>query len=207
MVATWRLLQYAEQAGVQRFVHASTGGVYGCRNHPFVESDPLNPLDLYSLTKCQAELVLRHTPTSFPTVILRYFFPYGPGTPNPIPTYVQKVLHGAPIAIPGNRKPYFNPIHIDDTVTATVAALDLDEDAVINIAGTEITNFAAIAEMAAARAGRTPIFTTLPAEAVIPYYRANLVADITQMHRRLGFTPQMSLIEGVAQLVDALQQA
>jgi nucleoside-diphosphate-sugar epimerase len=205
VVATWRLLRYAEQAGAQRFVHASTGGVYGCRNQPFVESDPLNPLDLYSLTKSQAELVVRHTPTPFPTVILRYFFPYGLGTPNPIPDYLRQALHGVPIAVPSSRKPNFNPIHIDDTVTATVAALALDEDATINVAGTEITNFAALAEMAAARAGRTAHFTLQPDDDVIAYYRADLVADITQMHRRLGFTPQVSLTEGIAQLADDLR--
>src|SRR4051794_19202354 len=47
VVATWRLLGYAQQAGARCFVHASTGGVYGCGNHPFVEDEPFNPFDLY----------------------------------------------------------------------------------------------------------------------------------------------------------------
>lgn len=204
VVATWRLLHYAERAGVRCFIHASTGGVYGCRDHPFVESDPFNPLDLYSLTKSQAELAVRHTPTPFPKIILRYFFPYGIGTPNPIPSYVERAIRGEPIAISVNRKPHFNPIHIDDTVEATLAALALQEDTTLNIAGGEITTFAAIAEFAARRAGRPPNFTTIPDAETIPYYRADLVADITAMQRTLAFTPQITLNAGLAALVDGI---
>ena len=202
VVATWRLLPYAEEAGARIFIHASTGGVYGCRDHPFVESDPFNPLDLYSLTKSQAELAIRHTPTSFPKIILRYFFPYGVGTPNPIPSYVQRAVAGETIAISANRKPHFNPIHINDTVEATLAALTLQEETTLNIAGSEITTFAAIAEFAAHRVNRQPNFTLLADEEVIPYYRANLVADITAMRRVLAFTPQVTLSAGLAELVD-----
>lgn len=202
VVATWRLLHYAEQAGARIFIHASTGGVYGCRGQAFVESDPFNPLDLYSLTKSQAELAVRHTPTPFPKIILRYFFPYGVGTPNPIPSYVQRAVRGEPIAIHANRKPRFNPIHIDDTVEATLHALALTQDTTLNIAGSEITSFAEIAEFAAQRVNRQPHFTPIPEAEVIPYYRANLVADITAMQQTLHFTPQIPLVTGLATLVD-----
>ena len=202
VVATWRLLHYAEQAGARVFVHASTGGVYGCRDQAFVESDPFNPLDLYSLTKSQAELAVRHTPTPFPKIILRYFFPYGVGTPNPIPSYVQRAVQGEAIAIPANRKPRFNPIHIDDTVEATLRALTLQQDTTLNIAGNEITSFAEIAEFAAQRVHRQAHFTHIPEAEVIPYYRANLVADITAMQQTLNFTPQVPLATGLVALVD-----
>ncbi len=92
-------------AGVPTFVHASTDGVYGCRHQPFVETDPLNPMDLYSLTKAQAELAVQATPGAFHKIVLRYFFPYGVGTPNPIPIYVQRALTGEPIQILQSGKP------------------------------------------------------------------------------------------------------
>jgi UDP-glucose 4-epimerase len=202
VVAPWRLLHYAQEVGVRCFVHASTGGVYGCSDKPFVESDPFNPLDLYSLTKSQGELAVRHTPTAFPKIILRYFFPYGVGTPNPIPSYVLAALRGEALAIPANRNPHFNPIHIDDTVEATLRALTLPEDATLNIAGTEITSMADIAEFAARRAGRQPNFTPLADDDVIPYYRADLVANIEAMQRVLAFTPRVNLATGMAAMVD-----
>ncbi len=207
VVAPWRLLRYAQQAGVRSFVHASTGGVYGCRDHPFTEDDPFNPLDLYSLTKSQAELAIRHTWTPFPKIILRYFFPYGAGTPNPIPSYIQRAIHGEAIGISANRKPRFNPIHIDDTVEATLRALALQEDTTLNVAGSEITTFAEIAEFAAQRVHRQPNFTLLADDEVIPYYRADLVANISAMQRTLAFTPQVKLATGLAALVDGYQHA
>jgi UDP-glucose 4-epimerase len=203
VVATWRLLHYAQQAGVRCFVHASTGGVYGCRNQPFVEDDPFNPLDLYSLTKSQGELAVRHTPTPFPKMILRYFFPYGLGTPNPIPSYLERAVRGEAIAINANRKPRLNPIHIEDTVEATLRALMLQVDTTLNIAGSEITTLAEIVEFAAQRAGRQPNFTLLTGDEVIPYYRADLVADITAMQHTLSFTPQVPLARGLAEMVDS----
>ncbi|HXF64549.1 MAG TPA: NAD(P)-dependent oxidoreductase [Caldilineaceae bacterium] len=203
VVATWRLLNYARRAGAHLFLHASTGGVYGCGNRPFVEEDPLNPMDLYSLTKSQAELAVQHTPTDFPKIILRYFFPYGPGTPNPIPHYVRRALRGEPIRLRAGHGPRLNPIHITDAVEATMRCLAPGQDMVLNIAGTEVTTFAAIAELAAAQVGRRPVFETIPDSEVLPYYRADLVADISRMQRTLGFTPQVALAAGIAELADA----
>lgn len=206
VVATQRLLEYAARAGATLFVHASTGGVYGCSPHPLTEDSPLHPMDRYSLTKAQAELAVEASRYTVPdrayaTVILRYFFPYGVGTPNPIPRYVEAAVRGDPIALPEGGGPRFNPLHIDDAVAATLAALTLTTDTVLNIAGTEITTFGEIARLAAARAGHDLRLTTLPAHAVIPYYRSHLVADITRMQTQLGFTPRIPLADGLAELL------
>jgi nucleoside-diphosphate-sugar epimerase len=182
------------------FVHASTGGIYGCRDRPFVEDDPASPMDLYSLTKAQAELAVRYADLPFPRIILRYFFPYGVGTPNPIPAYVRRAVTGEPIQITASRKPRLNPIHIADAVEATVRCLTLTSSVILNIAGVETTTFAEIAELAAAQAGRRPRFDILAGAAEIPYYRADLVANITAMQRTLDFTPSVSLATGIAEL-------
>ena len=199
--ATWQLLRYAANAGVQRFVHASTGGVYGCAQRPFVESDPFNPMDLYSLTKAQAELAVQAAPGDFHKVVLRYFFPYGPGTPNPIPRWVARAVAGEPLQILHSGTPAFNPIHITDAVEATLRALNLQQSTVLNIAGVEITSIRALAELATRLAGRVPNFELIPDAAAIPYYRANLVAEIGQMQARLAFTPQVKLRDGITALL------
>lgn len=200
--ATWELLTYAQRAAIQTFVYASTDGVYGCRNSPFVERDPLRPLDFYSLTKAQAELAFQAAPGEFHRVVLRYFFPYGVGTPNPIPQWVQKAVTGAPLPVLRSGKPALNPLHVSDAVEATVRALYLDESVVLNIAGVEITSFGALATLAAEFAGRTPNFAPIADESAIPYYRADLVADISVMQRTLSFTPAVDLAAGVRELVD-----
>ncbi len=142
------------QRGVRTFVHASTGGVYGCATSPFVESDPFNPMDLYSLTKAQAELAVQAAPGDFHKVVLRYFFPYGTGTPNPIPRWVERVLSGEPFQVLQSGKPAFNPLHISDAVEATVRALALEQSAILNIAGQRSPRFVRC------RVGCTPGWTT-----------------------------------------------
>lgn len=201
--ATWSLLRYAERAGVRTFVHASTGGVYGCSDRPFVESDPFHPMDLYSLTKAQAELAVQAAPGDFHKVVLRYFFPYGLGTPNPIPRWVERALSGEPLQVLQSGKPHFNPLHISDAVEATVRALALQQSAILNIAGSEITSIRAIAELAAQLAGREANLELIPDEAAIPYYRADLVAKIERMQALLHFAPKITLAQGVAELVQS----
>lgn len=205
VVGTWRVLQYASRIGVRRFIHASTGGVYGNSDHHLKESDPINPMDLYALTKSQAELVILHTPTAFPKVILRYFLPYGPGTPNPIPRFIESVLAGHVVTVARDRGPIMNPLHVSDAVEATLRALSLDEDAIINIAGTELTSYAEIAEFTGVRAGRAAITSVVDRDTLIPYYRRDLIGSTERMVALLDFTPAVSLSVGLAELVDALQ--
>lgn len=201
VVGTWRLLDYAAAAGVQTFVYASTGGIYGCSPQPLREGDPLNPMDLYSLTKAQAELAVQAACGKFYKIVLRYFFPYGVGTPNPIPSYVQRVVRGEPIEILAGGGPRLNPLHITDAVEATVQALRLAQSVTVNIAGQEVTTFAELAEMAARQVGRRPHFQRIPDAAAIPYYRADLVADISRMMTLFTRVPRIQLQEGIAELV------
>lgn len=204
VVATWRLLTYAASVGVRTFVHASTGGIYGCAAHPLCEEDAPNPMDLYSLTKAQAELAVQAAPGGFHRAVLRYFFPYGVGTPNPIPSYVRAAVDSKPIQIVAGGGPRFNPLHISDAVAATVAALTLTGNHTLNVAGTEIATFAEIATRAADGVGRQALFRELSLAETIPYYRSNLVADITRMRELLGVTPRVSLATGIRELVQAM---
>lgn len=205
VIGTWRVLEYAKRAGVSRFIHASTGGVYGHSPDPLVESARPNPMDFYALTKSQAELVVLHTPTDFPKVILRYFLPYGAGTPNPLPRFIGAVLRGEPVTLASDRGPTFNPLHLSDAVAATVLALDLDDDAIINIAGTEVTSYADVADFAAARVGRAVNALVVDRDELIPYYRGELVGSTERMRDLLGYVPLVSLDEGLGELVDELE--
>lgn len=200
VIATWRLLTYAESVGVDTFVHASTGGVYGCSPTPLDENARLNPMDLYSLTKAQAELAVQSAPGSFHRVVLRYCFPYGVGTPNPIPSYVRRAVQGEPIEIIERGGPAFNPIHISDAVDATVQALSLGKNITVNVAGTENTTFEKIARMAAQIVGQEERFRLISLAQAIPYYRSDLVASIKLMRETLPLSQVTSLLEGITEL-------
>lgn len=63
----------AKEAGVRRFIYASTSSVYGVSNAPDVTEDhPLVPLTLYNKFKGMCEpLLLKHTDKNFTGVIFR----------------------------------------------------------------------------------------------------------------------------------------
>ena len=72
--STFQLLDYARRAGAGRFLHASSGGVFGYSYEKFVETDPVNPLNFYLSSKYCAELMVGNYRDYFLTIVLRFFF-------------------------------------------------------------------------------------------------------------------------------------
>lgn len=75
------LLQIATHKGVRKFVHASTGSVYGePRIFPTTEDHPLAPVSYYGVSKLAGERYVDvfHRLYGLDTTILRYFHVYGP---------------------------------------------------------------------------------------------------------------------------------
>ncbi len=82
--ATRKLLEAARDAGVRRFVFASTVKVHGDYTPPGVvwrETDPLAPKDDYARSKVEAEALVSRcgSENAMQTVILRFPMVYGPG--------------------------------------------------------------------------------------------------------------------------------
>lgn len=74
------LLGFAKKHGVERFVHASTGSVYGEPVvFPTTEDHPLRPVSYYGVSKLAGERYVDafHRLYGMKTTILRYFHVYG----------------------------------------------------------------------------------------------------------------------------------
>ncbi len=80
--ASRMLVELSHAAGVDRFVHCSSVGVYGKITHPPAdESSPCNPDLIYERSKLAGEQTVRdYSSTSgYPVVIIRPAWVYGPG--------------------------------------------------------------------------------------------------------------------------------
>lgn len=78
---TLNLLQFAMKHNVRKFVHASTGSVYGEPIiFPSTEEHPLRPVSYYGVSKLAGERYVDvfHHLYGLDTTIIRYFHVYGP---------------------------------------------------------------------------------------------------------------------------------
>lgn len=76
---TRTMVRAAADAGVSRFVHGSTIGVYGHPPGPVDETTPVEPENIYGATKAEGEEVVRSHLDELPAVVVRIPEVYGPG--------------------------------------------------------------------------------------------------------------------------------
>jgi nucleoside-diphosphate-sugar epimerase len=198
---TFRLLDYARRAGARCFILASTGGVYGTSYERFVETDPVNPLNFYVSSKYSGELLTASYQPFFDTVVLRFFFVYGPGqTGMLIPRLLRRVLDGQQIVIQGDPGIRVNPIHVRDVVRVFEPAMALDRSEVFNVAGEETVTITELVRLMEQAAGREADVLHVPASS-----QGDLAGDNRRMKRVLGVHPQVTLIEGLEEMARTFQ--
>ena len=98
---TFNLLELARDRGVKKFVHASTGSVYGEAIYlPQDENHPVAPTSYYGVSKLAGESYVNafNKLYDLDTTVLRYFHVYGPRqrTENSrvVAIFMRKILEG-----------------------------------------------------------------------------------------------------------------
>lgn len=77
---TKTILKASRQAGVKRFIHGSTIGVYGSALGGMIDEDsPLRPDNIYGTTKLAGESAVLSSRDKLPIVVIRISETYGPG--------------------------------------------------------------------------------------------------------------------------------
>lgn len=107
---TLNVLTAAHKAGVKKFVHASTGSVYGEPiDFPTSELHRLHPVSYYGVSKLAADRYahLFHHLYGMDVTVLRYFHVFGPRQDNSdvggvVSIFGRRVLEGQPIKIYGD---------------------------------------------------------------------------------------------------------
>lgn len=207
------MLIAAREAGVQRFVFASSSAVYGdAPELPKVEEKIGRPLSPYAASKWMNEIyaaVLCRSDS--PTFVgLRYFNVFGPRQDPDgayaavIPRWIASLLSEEPVFVNGDGETSRDFCYIDNVVQANIMAAMTSNSAALNqiynIAVGERTTLNELFELLRSRlAAKEPRLAN--ARPVYRDFRAGDVrhslADISKAKRLLGFQPGFRIGQGM----------
>jgi UDP-glucose 4-epimerase len=207
---SYNVIEAAHEAGVKKFVTASSASVYGLADvFPTPESHhPYNNRTWYGASKVMLEGLLRsfNDMHGFPYVALRYFNVYGPRMDiygkytEVLIRWMERIAAGQPPLVLGDGKTTMDFVYIDDVARSNILALRSEvSDEVFNVAsGVETSlNELAAALLRVMGSNLRPEYG--PERKVNPVSRR--LADTSKAERMLGFRAQVSLDEGLRALV------
>ena len=230
--AVGRIVEAAARSGVRRVVHCSTVGVHGHVARPPADEDaPLQPADVYQVTKLEGERLAREAGQrlGIEVTIARPTGIYGPGDRRLLKLF-RGAVHGYPIL--GRGEIYYHLTYIDDLVEGF--RLCGEHPAASNrtyiLAGSEVTTLNDLVALVADVAGVRPPRLHLPVwpfwiagalcEAAcaplglepplyrrrVDFYTKSRAFDIARARREIGYAPSVSLREGITRTLGWYRQ-
>lgn len=203
--ATFTLLLAARDAGIKRFVFASSSSVYGdTPTMPKVETMLPMPLSPYAVGKLVGEYYCSvfHKVFGLETISLRYFNVFGPHQdPNSqyaaaIPAFVTAILNKKQPTIFGDGQQSRDFTYVDNVVEANLLAARAKKTNgdVINIASSQAVTVNETIDMINEMLGKNikPIYTN-PRPGDVKHS----LADISEAKSLIGFEPQVSFKQGL----------
>lgn len=203
-LGTLILLEACRRFGVRKFLLASTSALYGKHNAiPYQEdADTSRPLSPYAASKKAAESLAYtyHYLHGLDAIVLRYFTVYGPaGRPDmSVFRFVRQLAEEEPVCVYGDGFQQRDFTYVDDIARGTLAALDLQGFEILNLGSDRPVAVRELIDRIAQLVGK-------PARTVYrPAHPADVPAtwaDISRAKQKLGWSPQQSLEEGLADTV------
>jgi UDP-glucuronate 4-epimerase len=215
ITGTVSLLEACRRAGVRRVVFGSSSSVYGDLTPvPFREDAPaVDPISPYAATKRAGELICRvYTHLhGFRVAALRFFTVYGPRQrPDlAIHRFTRLLAAGRPIQQFGDGSTERDYTHIDDIVGGVLGAVRWTEqpDAgyeAFNLGESSTVRLDRLIALISGALGVTPSIDTLPPS---PGDVQRTFADVSKARTVLGYTPRVSIEDGVRRFVEWYQHA
>ncbi|MDZ4873603.1 MAG: UDP-glucose 4-epimerase [Chroococcidiopsis cubana SAG 39.79] len=207
---TFNVLEAAVNAGVKKVVAASSASIYGmAEEFPTTEAHhPYNNRTIYGAAKTFNEGLLRsfHDMYGLDYVALRYFNVYGPRMDiygvytEVLIRWMERISAGQPPLIFGDGKQTMDFVYIEDIARANILAAKADvTDEVFNIASGVESSLNDLA-YSLARVMGSDLQPEYGAERKVNPVQRRL-ADVSKARDLLGFEAQVSLEEGLCQLV------
>jgi nucleoside-diphosphate-sugar epimerase len=221
---TRRLAEAALAEGGIPFLYCSTCGVHGEVEPPADETAPYNPGDIYQETKVEAEklLLALHRDRGLPVVILRPVGIYGPGDRRFLKLFRGVARRRFPLI--GSGQVLYHLTHVEDVARGFLAASESRKAAgeAFILAGERCTTVSELLALIAEKAGVAPPRFHWPAAPILlasalcedllrplgiepplhrrrlDFFLKNRAFKIDKARRVLGWTPAVSLDEGIA---------
>jgi UDP-glucose 4-epimerase len=208
-MGTRTLLEAASDVDdLQQVVFASTAAVYAPGEGPHEETERPGPIDIYGRTKLVGEDLteLFHRRTGVPATSARLFNVYGTNETNEhlIPAILDQLRDGSREIELGNLAPGRDFVHASDVASALVALLTEFDGGyrAYNVGtGTEHTVREVVDHTAEALG--EPIDVSQATERVRESDRPHLRPSTERMEREIGWSAQVSFVEGLRALLEA----
>lgn len=221
--ATERLARHAANAGVSRFIFISSVGVNGCAtklDKKYLADDPPAPYDSYTLSKYEAEQSLYKiaADTGLEVVIIRPPLVYGKKAPGNFGRLVNAVINEMPLPL-GAISNARSLVALDNLVDLIVTCLDHPKAAnqVFLVSDGEDVSTPDLLRRIAQAMGRKPFLFPVPVfllewgatmlgkRDVAQRLCGSLQVDIDKTRRLLGWTPPLTLDQGLKKAVEGMK--
>jgi nucleoside-diphosphate-sugar epimerase len=227
--ATKNLLVAAHASGVSRFVHCSSNGVLGeIGQLPADESTPCRPTNIYERTKLLGEnaALAYCRETGFPVIVARPAWVYGPRCPRT--SRLMRTVRKGRFIMFGNGRTLRHPIFVADAIRGLeLCVIRGVPGEVYFLAGDQPVTIdelvQTIAEVQGVRSPkwRLPLAIGIAAGSIVQaiyglfgrrppisrrtldFYMKDNAYSISKAQRDLGFAPQVSLRQGLQQVLAA----
>jgi dTDP-glucose 4,6-dehydratase len=209
-LGTHKALGLAREKG-SKFFLASTSEVYG---DPLVSPQPedywgnVNPIGIrgvYDEAKRFAESMAMayHRYHGIDVKIVRFFNTFGPrmrpDDGRAIPEFINAALHGAPLVVHGDGSQTRSVGYVDDIIEGVVRLAMSDHIGPMNIGTTNEISMLELAKLIIELTNSTSAIEFGPRPPDDPNVRR---PDITLAQTKLGWTPQISMEDGLRRTID-----
>lgn len=208
---THRLITSVKKYGFRLFVHTGTSSEYGVKNHPMRETDYLEPVNDYGVTKAAATLLCTKMSVidHLPIMTFRPFSPYGyyEHQRRLFPSVVGEAISGNPIkvSVPSHVRDF---VFIEDVVDAymSVVGKRIPPGEIFNIGGGREHSVGEVVNKIIRISKSTSKVVWGAVDNQGRQVESSMwQADITKAKKMLGWRPQVSLDEGIKKMVPWMQ--
>ncbi len=207
-LGTLTAFRAAKEAGVRRFLYASSMAVYGAVEYsPQDENHPINPTSPYGIAKYASERYLLSMGPQWGVepIICRYFNTYGPRqTPSPyvgvITIFCRKLFAGETPQIFGDGRQVRDFIHVDDIAKGSALAIkEAPTGSVINLGTGVGTSVNRIAELLISKTNpKIKPFHVPP----VPGEPGDSIAEGSLAEKLIGWKAERVLEEGIDDAIE-----